>query len=247
MAGPPTDTMTNRRATGFSVRSATDVLDAGPAGRLHVPKTLADRLRMQISDEIVRGELGPGVALDEMALARRFNVSRTPVREAIRLLVASGLVDARPHRSAIVARPDQRQLVGMFEALRELEALCAGYAAERMTKAERAQLQRIHRTLRPVVRSGDAQRYHETNESFHAAIYAGSHNAYLERLTAETRARVAPFSRAQFRTLGRLAKSHAEHERVVAAILDGERAAAVTAMRAHIESVNDAYAGYRPG
>ena len=91
-----------------------------------VPKTLADRLRMQISDDIVRGELAPGATLDEMELARRFKVSRTPVREAIRLLASSGLVEARPHRSAVVARPDRPQLTEMFEALRELEALCAG-------------------------------------------------------------------------------------------------------------------------
>jgi DNA-binding GntR family transcriptional regulator len=183
--------------------------------------------------------------LDEMELARRFQVSRTPVREAIRLLAASGLVDARPHRSAVVARPGRLQVLGMFEALCELEVLCAGFAAERMTKAEHAELQMIHRSLRPVVKSGDPQRYHEINENFHAAIYAGSHNAYLARLTAETRARIAPFSRAQFRTFGRLAQSHAEHERVVAAILRGDRDAAAAQMRAHIGYVHEAYAGYR--
>ena len=67
-------------------------------------KTLAARLREQISDEIIRGALAPGSALEETELARRFDVSRTPVREAIRLLVAGGLVEAHPHRSAVVAR-----------------------------------------------------------------------------------------------------------------------------------------------
>jgi DNA-binding GntR family transcriptional regulator len=220
--------------------------DLEAAGRSHVPKTLADRLRMQISDDIVRGELAPGAVLDEMELARRFQVSRTPVREAIRLLAASGLVDARPHRSAVVARPGRPQVLGMFEALCELEVLCAGFSAVRMTKAEQAELQMIHRSLRPVVRSGDPQRYHEINENFHAAIYAGSHNAYLARITAETRARIAPFSRAQFRTFGRLAQSHAEHERVVASILQGDRDAAAAEMRAHIGHVHEAYSGYRP-
>jgi DNA-binding GntR family transcriptional regulator len=220
--------------------------DLAAAGRSHVPKTLADRLRMQISDDIVRGELAPGAVLDEMELARRFQVSRTPVREAIRLLAASGLVDARPHRSAVVARPGRLQVLGMFEALCELEVLCAGFAAERMTKTEHAELQMIQRSLRPVVNSGDPQRYHEINEHFHAAIYAGSHNAYLARITAETRARIAPFSRAQFRTFGRLAQSHAEHEQVVAAIVQGDRNAAAAEMRAHIGYVHEAYAGYRP-
>ena len=95
--------------------------------------TRAEELRLQLADEIVRGALPPGAALDETDLARRFNVSRTPVREAMRQLAASGLVDARAHRGAVVARPSLERLTGMFEAMAELEALCAGLAAERMT------------------------------------------------------------------------------------------------------------------
>src|ERR1700688_5118319 len=67
--------------------------------------TRAEELRLQLADEIVRGALPPGAALDETDIARRFKVSRTPVREALRQLAASGLVDARAHRSAVVARP----------------------------------------------------------------------------------------------------------------------------------------------
>jgi DNA-binding GntR family transcriptional regulator len=209
--------------------------------------TLAERLRLQISDEIVRGDLAPGIALDEMELARRFNVSRTPVREAIRLLAASGLVDARPHRSAVVARPGREQLVGMFEALCELEMICAGLAAERMTKAERAALKRLHLALKAVVRDGETLRYYELNTDFHSAIYAGSHNAYLEKITSETRARIAPFSRAQFTTLGRLEQSYSEHDTIVGAILAGHRAEAATGMRHHIETVHAAYLAYMRG
>jgi DNA-binding GntR family transcriptional regulator len=204
-------------------------------------------LRMQISDDIVRGMLAPGATLDETELARRFNVSRTPVREAIRLLASSGLVEARPHRSAVVARPGKPQLTEMFEALRELEALCAGLAAARRTSQEHDELRRINETLVSAVREGDPQRYHEVNEAFHGAIYAGSHNAYLARLATETRARVAPFSRAQFRTAGRLARSQAEHEAVLAAIGKSDAKAATAAMRRHIESVHEAYGDYLVG
>ena len=94
--------------------------------------TRAEELRLQLADEIVRGALAPGSALDETDIARRFNVSRTPVREALRQLAASGLIDARAHRGAVVARPSIERLTGMFEAMAELEALCAGLAAERM-------------------------------------------------------------------------------------------------------------------
>ena len=215
------------------------------APRLAWPrKTLAEELRLQLADEIVRGALAPGAALDETGLARRFQVSRTPVREAIRLLAASGLVEARAHRAALVARPSAELLAGMFEAMAELEALCAGFAAERMSGEERRALEDNHENLRALIQSGDPQRYHEINEAFHACIYAGAHNRYLADMTLSTRARVQPFRRAQFRNLGRLGKSHVEHDEVVEAILRGDRAAAAAAMRAHILTVRDEYEHY---
>ena len=207
-------------------------------------KTLAEELRLQLADEIVRGALAPGVALDETGLARRFQVSRTPVREAIRLLAASGLVEARAHRVALVARPSADHLVGMFEAMAELEALCAGFAAERMSGVERRSLEDKHESLRVLIQGGDPQSYHEINEAFHACIYAGAHNGYLADMTLSTRTRVQPFRRAQFRNLGRLAKSHIEHGEVVEAILRGDRTRAATAMRAHILTVRDEYEHY---
>jgi DNA-binding GntR family transcriptional regulator len=207
--------------------------------------TRAESLRQQLADEIVRGEIAPGTALEEVGLARRFNVSRTPVREALRLLAANGLVEVRPHRAAVVARPSHETLIGMFEVMAELEALCAGYAAERMTAPERRAMEEEHEKLRVLIQSGDPQRYHEVNEAFHATIYAGAHNDYLTELTLMTRARVRPFRRAQFRIRGRLAKSHLEHDRVVQAILRGERVMAAQTMYAHIITVGEEYEHYR--
>ena len=220
--------------------------EARPAARdASWPRTTrAEELRLQLADEIVRGVHAPGAPLDETRIANRFNVSRTPVREAIRLLAASGLVEVRPHRAALVARPDANQLAGMFEAMAELEALCAGFAAERMTIVERRALEDIHEGLRVLIQSGDPQRYHEMNEAFHNAIYDGAHNADLAELALSTRARVQPFRRAQFRNLGRLAKSHVEHDRVVEAILRGEKAAAAAAMNQHIILVREEYEHY---
>jgi DNA-binding GntR family transcriptional regulator len=207
-------------------------------------KTLAEELRLQLADEIVRGALPPGTPLEETDLAVRFDVSRTPVREAIRLLAASGLVETRPHRGAVVAKPDTQKLIGMFEAMAELEALCAGFAAERMTVAERRGLEAIHEQLRALIQRGDPQFYHEVNEAFHAKIYVGAHNAYLADMTLSTRTRVQPFRRAQFRNLGRLAKSHLEHDRIMQAIFRGDRAGASSAMHAHIIKVRDEYEAY---
>src|SRR5215467_4147628 len=134
--------------------------------------TRAEELRLQLADEIVRGTLAPGAALDESEIARRFNVSRTPVREALRQLAASGLVEAKAHRGAVVARPTIERLTGMFEAMAELEALCAGLAAARMTRMERHRLEAVHEELRVLSHAGNPERFHEVNARFHNTIYA---------------------------------------------------------------------------
>ena len=218
---------------------------ASRVGRSEAPKiTRAEELRLQLADEIVRGVLAPGAPLDETDIARRFNVSRTPVREALRQLAASGLIETRAHRGAVVARPTLERLTGMFEAMAELEALCAGLAAERMTPLERHRLEVVHEELRALSHAGNPERFHEVNERFHNAIYAGSQNGYIAEITLATRVRVQPFRRAQFRNLGRMAKSQAEHDRVVVAIMRGDKAGAAAAMRAHIELVHSEYEVY---
>jgi DNA-binding GntR family transcriptional regulator len=206
--------------------------------------TRTNELRDLIADEIVCGRLSPGMPLEEVEIARRYGVSRTPVREAIRELAATGLVEARAHRSAIVARPSSERLRGMFDVLGELEALCAGLAARHMTDKERQHLQELHAALGELVQSGDAKLYHHMNEQFHYLIYGGSHNDYLAELTLATRTRLSPFSHMQFRALGRLNLSHAEHDRVVTAILRGDQAAAAAAMRTHITTVEITYERY---
>jgi DNA-binding GntR family transcriptional regulator len=217
---------------------------ARTAKPVSAPLTRTESLRLQIADEIVSGVLEPGTPLDEQELATRFGVSRTPVREAIRQLSASGLVSVRPHRGAVVALPTPSQLNDMFEAMAELEALCAGLAARNMTVPERRGLEALHNDLRLLVHEGDPASYHAKNEAFHAAIYAGSHNGYLAELTLMTRIRVAPFRRAQFRATGRLGGSYQEHDLIVQAILRGDHQGAGEAMRAHIGIVRDAFRSY---
>jgi DNA-binding GntR family transcriptional regulator len=216
----------------------------GPAVSAKGKPTRAEELRQQLSDEIVRGALAPGSPLDETELAQRFNVSRTPVREALRQLTTSGLIESRAHRGAVVAQPSIERLTGMFEAMAELEALCAGLAAERMPPVQRHALEAIHEELRVLSYDGNPERFHEVNERFHNAIYKGSQNDYIAEITLATRVRVQPFRRAQFRNLGRLAKSQAEHDRIVVAIMRGDRNGAATAMRDHIVLVRDEYEHY---
>ncbi len=204
-------------------------------------RTSAEDIRQQLAARIISGALEPGMPLDESELAREFEVSRTPIREALRLLGASGLVDQRPHAKAIVAKPDEQTLTGMFEVMGYLEGLCSGLSAVSMTSSERQSLDNLHTRMAAIVRSGDLKAYTLANEEFHNVIYDGSHNPYLAEITYSTRQRVQPFRRAQFAHPGRLARSHAEHGLIVDAILQGKREDAEAHMRSHISIVEGAY------
>lgn len=211
---------------------------AYPGGKA---QTRTNSVRSRLADDIVEGILLPGMTLDETEIAERYGVSRTPVREAIRNLAATGLVEMRPHRSAIVTRPSLDQIRSMFEIMAELEALCASMAATHMTASEKDALLEIHRQLDSIRREGDPSRYHAANERFHAAIYAGSHNDYLVEITLATRVRLSPFRRVQFVNAGRLSQSYSEHEAIVVAVVAGDRSGAADEMRAHIMTVEIAY------
>jgi DNA-binding GntR family transcriptional regulator len=206
-----------------------------------VARTSTEDVRRQLSERIIGGDLTPGSVLDESQLAAEFQVSRTPIREALRLLAASGLVEQKPHSRTIVAKPSREALAGMFELMGHLESLCASCCAQRMSAAERNNLDQMHSEMASIVSAGDRLAYIKANDAFHNAIYCGSHNAYLEDVTRTTRLRLQPFRRAQFSTLGRLAKSHAEHGQVVEAILRGASSEAEARMRAHITLVEDAW------
>lgn len=212
-----------------------------PASSVEPVRTSVDAIRLEVARRIVTGELAPGTPLDESGLAGEFCVSRTPVREALRQLASSGLVQQRPHRRTVVTKPSEKALSDMFDVMAYLEGLCAGLCAKAMPPAERKALEDLHAQMGALMRAGDSQGYAQANEYFHNAIYDGTQNAYLIEITFSTRMRLQPFRRAQFDTLGRLAASHAEHTDVVEAILRGERRGAEEAMRAHIGLVEEAW------
>ncbi|PBB83340.1 MULTISPECIES: GntR family transcriptional regulator [unclassified Mesorhizobium] len=193
-----------------------------------------------IADRIVTGYLRPGERLDEVSLAARFEVSRTPVREALGHLSAMGLVDRRPNRGAIVAVVTQDHLASMFESMAELEAICARFSAERMRASERRSLEAEHQASARLVQLGAEEDYENFNTEFHNRLYRGAHNTHIHDLTVATRSRLAPFRRAQFMLPGRLAKSWQEHDVIVTAIMRCDAAAAGKAARDHVSIVSEA-------
>lgn len=206
-----------------------------------------DQMVRAIADSIVTGRLRPGERLDEASLAQRYEVSRTPVREALGQLSAMGLVDRRPNRGAIVALISQDRLAAMFEAMAELEAVCARLSALRMNARERRELEEHHEQSARLVHLGAEDEYEICNTAFHSMLYRGAHNIHIEELALATRGRLAPFRRAQFRLAGRLGKSWREHDAIVRAILRGDAASAAGAARAHVSQVSAASATFVAG
>jgi DNA-binding GntR family transcriptional regulator len=206
--------------------------------------TLTEKLATAIADSILNGALAPGLRLDENTLAQQHGVSRTPVREALRQLAMSGLIDVRPRRGAIVSKVTPEQLEGLFVAMAEMEATCARLAAISMTPIERRRLQARHEAMASLAAAGDREAYSDANNTFHAAIYAGAHNAPLAEFTLGLRRRLAPFRRAQFRVGGRLMRSNQEHDAVVRSILSGDATGAHKAMLHHVSLVEDAFEAF---
>jgi DNA-binding GntR family transcriptional regulator len=206
--------------------------------------TTVDQMVRTLADDIINGTLRPGDKLDEVGLADRFGVSRTPVREALGQLAAMGLAERRPNRGSVVATITDQRLTEMFEAMAELEASCARFAAHRMTAGERRLLDDAHQRSAALVRAGAQDDYEAFNIRFHTLLYEGCHSGYLRDLAVATRSRLAPFRRAQFRLLGRLRKSWEEHDAIVTAILRGDTETAGRAARAHVFKVGAASASF---
>jgi DNA-binding GntR family transcriptional regulator len=208
--------------------------------------SLADSVCRRIADEIALGHFVPGSKLDEVMLAERFQVSRTPVREALKQLAIMGLVDCRPNRGSVVAALGTEQLDQMFEAIGELEAACARHAALRMTPQDRALLRALQQEGRAAMQASDFERYDAANLALHTAIIRGSYNPVLMELAASLRHRVAPFRRTQFHNIERMGASFEEHAGIVEAILAHDAAATYRQMRTHLQSARTATARVAP-
>src|ERR1700728_363270 len=203
--------------------------------------TRADRLADAIAASVLSGEFRPGLRLDEKTLAERYAVSRTPVREALRQLASTGLIDIKPRRGATVVRATSAQIETLFGAMAEIEATCARLSATSMTPLERRRLASFHESMLKFILREDGDGFATANLTLHTQIYQGAHNPIIADFATGLRRRLAPFRRAQFRTEGRLPRSHEEHRQVVKAIVAGDAGAAHTAMFDHMSLVEESF------
>ena len=199
-------------------------------------QVLSQSIATDLEAEILLGQIASGTRLDEAALARRFGVSRTPVREALQIVVARSLAVRQPYKGVVVSEISPERIDQLFEAMGEIEALCGRFAAQRMTMEERAALLREHEAMARMARSGDTAGYEEANTRFHQLIYAGSHNEDFAEMAETMRMKLAPFRRSQLADAARIARSNTEHDQIVEAIVERDGPAAERALRRHLLS-----------
>lgn len=218
----PTDTLPS---------SASDDI---PADEARPRQGRSGDIRAVLQNEIETGQLPPGSLLDERALAARFAVSRTPVREALQQLAARELVRIAPRQGITVARLSIARLRATMEAIGELEAACAKLAARRADDELRRTLDDALARCQDAAVHGGAAEYALANSLFHEAVYAGSRNAYLAEQIRLARRMVQRYRPKDFQNPSQINRSLQDHLRIARAIQAGDEAAATQAMLLHV-------------
>ena len=190
---------------------------------------VADRLRQQIYSRA----LEPGSWIDEMKLAQTFGISRTPLREALKVLAVEGLVTMKLRRGAYVTEVSRDDVAQVYHLLALLESDAAAAAAERADDAQRAQLAQLHARLEKQVRQRDA--FFATNEQFHMALLQIAGNRWARQIVDDLRKVMKLNRHHSLFKRGRLADSLAEHRALMQAIEARDAARARELMRAHFE------------
>ncbi len=204
--------------------------------------SLSDKIRAAIEAEITSGQLTAGSRIDEQMLMDRFDVSRTPAREALLRLMSAGSVVSVPRQGAVVASISLSECIAILEILMPLEGLAARLSARRMPATLCHQLVQAAADCQQAAALGDAEGYAVANRVFHEIIYDGSLNEVLAQQLRSMRLRTRHLQRGLFDRPGRIRQSLAEHQRVLQAILDGEEESAYLAMVDHISSGGNVFA-----
>jgi DNA-binding GntR family transcriptional regulator len=207
-------------------------------------KTHAESVRVSLEGDIFSGRLPPGAALDEEALARRFSVSRTPVREAMLQLIQSGLVEKKPRHGAIVTQIDLPDMIRLFEVMSELEGICAKFAARRMSKQERIALRKLHEQSVAAFEAGNHDKYYALSRKFHLMVIDGTYNQELIDTTNRLGIKLVPYRRFQLNYPGQSENNLRDHEAIMEAIVAGDYELAADLFRKHTNVQGDVLAEY---
>jgi DNA-binding GntR family transcriptional regulator len=191
---------------------------------------VAERLR----EIIYKRELLPGDWIDEISISQQLAISRTPLREALKVLQQEGIIELIPRRGCRVKELDEQELLELFPVMATLEGLSINLATQKLTDVDLKQLEKIHSRLEKHADSGNIDRYYEANREFHKAIQSLSGNRWLSRISSELRNVLVLARHRQLTFPGRLLESLGEHRKIMQALRDKDPDAAQQAMFAHI-------------
>ncbi|MCX7897160.1 MAG: GntR family transcriptional regulator [Rhodocyclaceae bacterium] len=197
---------------------------------------LFERVAEKLRARIYAHELAPGAWIDEQALAEEFGISRTPLREALKVLAAEGLVVLKPRRGCYVAELSERDIDEIFSVLAMLEGRAAEEATRRATAADLARLAAIQTELETHATPTSADRFFEINQVFHDTLKELAGNRWLAHLIDDSRKFLKLTRRDSLRLAGRIQASASEHAGILAAIAAHDPALANQRMQAHILS-----------
>ena len=209
----------------------TDISDTQePIVRPALAVEVTDRLRRMI----VEGELAAGEKIREKLLTSRFGVSRTPLREALKVLAAEGYLELIPNRGAVISSQTEDELREIFPILAALEGMAGELAAQAASPEEIAEVARLTDDLGDTFARNDRPTYFEVNQAIHAAILRASRNDTLIRMHGQLAHRV---QRARYRanlTPERWSKALEEHRRIASTLAERDAAALGRLMRVHL-------------
>lgn len=206
------------------------------------PTALYQEVAERLRQRIFAHELTPGTWIDEQKLAEQYGISRTPLREALKVLASEGLVELKPRRGCYVTEISARDLDDIFPLMAMLEGRCASEAVNRAAPGDIEALRTLHETLERSAREGKIDAFFEANQEFHRRIQELAGNRWMLSVIHDLR-KVLKLSRLHSLSLeGRLQQSLAEHRQIMAAMTAGEAALAEQAMHDHLLSGREALA-----
>jgi DNA-binding GntR family transcriptional regulator len=202
------------------------------------PRALYEEVAELLRQRIFKRELEPGSWIDELKLAEEYGISRTPLREALKVLAAEGLVTMKVRRGAYVTEVSEKDLADVYHLLSLLESDAAGVVAERATEAELAELEALHAELETAARPGqvDRENFFAINERFHMRLLAIANNRWRDQVVADLRKVMKLNRHNSLLKSGRITESLKEHRAVMAAIKERDPATAMARMQQHFRN-----------
>ena len=198
------------------------------------PRALYEEVAELLRQRIFSRELAPGSWIDEMKLAEEYGISRTPLREALKVLAAEGLVTMKVRRGAYVTEVSEKDLSDVYHLLSLLESDAAGVVAEHATDAQITELQSLHKQLEAA--AGNREKFFAINERFHMRLLEIAGNRWRDQMVADLRKVMKLNRHNSLLKSGRVKESMLEHRAIMEAIAQRDAKLASKRMQEHFRN-----------